>query len=56
VSPKSLPNARNVVTSHTEPGFNYAYQNSPFLEFDYARNASQLVYNGRLMLISFAEM
>lgn len=51
----SLPIVRNVVTSHSEPGFNYGYQNSPFFEFDYARNASHLVYNGRLMPISFAD-
>ena len=48
-------NIRNVVTSHREPGFNYGYVNSPFIEFDYARNATFLVYNGRLMPISFED-
>ncbi|MEM7292028.1 MAG: aminomethyltransferase family protein [Pseudomonadota bacterium] len=48
-------NVRNVVTSLIEPGFNYGYQNSPFFEFDYARQATHLVYNGRLMPISFAD-
>ena len=48
-------NIRNVVTSHHEPGFNYGYVNSPFIEFDYARNATFLVYNGRLMPISFED-
>ena len=51
----SILRVRNVVTSHLEPGFNYGYQTSPFFEFDYARKATHLVYNGRLMPISFAD-
>ncbi len=50
---KPIKNIRNVVTSYREPGFNYGYVNSPFIEFDYARKATFLVYNGRLMPISF---
>ena len=50
-----MVNIRNVVTSHREPGFNYGYLNSPFIEFDYARQATFLVYNGRLMPISFRD-
>ena len=52
---KKLENKRNVVTSHNEPGFNYGYINSPFIQFDYARKATFLVYNGRLMPISFED-
>ena len=52
---KKIGNIRNVVTSHNEPGFNYGYINSPFIQFDYARNATFLVYNGRLMPISFED-
>ena len=52
---KKFENKRNVVTSHNEPGFNYGYKNSPFIEFDYARKATFLVYNGRLMPISFED-
>lgn len=46
---------RNVVTSHEESGWNYGYNTSPYFEFDYARRATYLVYNGRLMPISFAD-
>ena len=49
------PHVRNVVTSHEEPGWNYGYVMSPYFEFDYAREATYLVYNGRLMPISFAD-
>ena len=52
---KKIENKRNVVTSHNEPGFNYGYINSPFIQFDYARKATFLVYNGRLMPISFED-
>lgn len=55
MSGNSLLKVRNLVTSHVEPGFNYGYQKSPYFEFDYARNASHLVYNGRLMPISFSD-
>ena len=48
-----IENRRNVVTSHNEPGFNYGYINSPFIQFDYARKATFLVYNGLLMPIYF---
>ena len=49
------PHVRNIVTSHEEPGWNYGYATSPYFEFDCARNATYLVYNGRLMPISFAD-
>ena len=52
---KKIKNKRNVVTTHNEPGFNYGYINSPFIQFDYARKATFLVYNGRLMPISFED-
>ena len=52
---KKIEYKRNVVTSHNEPGFNYGYINSPFIQFDYARKATFLVYNGRLMPISFED-
>lgn len=46
---------RNLVTSHEDPGWNYGYSDSPYSEFDRARNATYLVYNRRLMPISFAD-
>ena len=49
------PHVRNIVTSHEEPGWKYGYATSPYFEFDCARNATYLVYNGRLMPISFAD-
>jgi glycine cleavage system aminomethyltransferase T len=51
----NLLHVRNVVTSHEESGWNYGYNTSPYFEFDYARRATYLVYNGRLMPISFAD-
>jgi hypothetical protein len=51
----SIPLIRNIVTSHPDPGWNYGYATSPFFEFSHARGATYLVYNRRLMSISFAD-
>ena len=51
----SRPLVRNIITSHTDPGWNYGYATSPFFEFSHARGATYLVYNRRLMPISFAD-
>ena len=55
MSPLHSPRVRNIVTSHEEPGWNYGYATSPYFEFDCARHATYLVYNGRLMPISFPD-
>ncbi len=51
----ATPLVRNIVTSHSDPGWNYGYATSPFFEFSHARDASYPVYNCRLMPISFTD-
>lgn len=51
----SIPLVRNIITSHPDPGWNYGTATSPFFEFSHARDATYVVYNRRLMPVSFAD-